>query len=90
MRERAMTEHGSTDDATVSETASPATDPAAPTDALGLAPRAVGIRLDAVSKRFRGGVEAIRDCSLTVEPGEFMVLVGPSGCGKSTLLRIIA
>jgi multiple sugar transport system ATP-binding protein len=50
----------------------------------------VGIRLENVSKRYRGGVEAIRGCTLTVEPGEFMVLVGPSGCGKSTLLRIIA
>jgi multiple sugar transport system ATP-binding protein len=51
---------------------------------------AVRIRLDGVAKRFKGGVEAIRDVSLTVEPGEFMVLVGPSGCGKSTLLRMIA
>ncbi len=50
----------------------------------------VGIRLDSVSKRFKGGVEAIGDVTLDVEPGEFMVLVGPSGCGKSTLLRIIA
>ncbi|MDQ7906524.1 ABC transporter ATP-binding protein [Phytohabitans sp. ZYX-F-186] len=33
---------------------------------------------------------AVRDVDLTVEPGEFMVLVGPSGCGKSTLLRMIA
>jgi multiple sugar transport system ATP-binding protein len=52
--------------------------------------RAVGVRLDGVSKRFKGGVEAIRDVSMTVEPGEFVVLVGPSGCGKSTLLRMIA
>jgi multiple sugar transport system ATP-binding protein len=51
---------------------------------------AVGVRLEEVTKRFRGNVEAIRECTLTVEPGEFMVLVGPSGCGKSTLLRIIA
>ncbi len=51
---------------------------------------ASGIRLDHVSKRFRGGVLAVNDVDLTVEPGEFMVLVGPSGCGKSTLLRMIA
>lgn len=32
----------------------------------------------------------IKGISLTIEPGEFLVLVGPSGCGKSTLLRMIA
>jgi multiple sugar transport system ATP-binding protein len=50
----------------------------------------VSIRLENVTKRFRGAVVAVRDVTLTVEPGEFMVLVGPSGCGKSTLLRLIA
>jgi multiple sugar transport system ATP-binding protein len=50
----------------------------------------VGVRLENVSKRFRGGVDAVRDVTLTVEPGEFLVLVGPSGCGKSTVLRMIA
>jgi multiple sugar transport system ATP-binding protein len=50
----------------------------------------VGIRLDRVSKRFRGGVLAVDGVDLAVQPGEFMVLVGPSGCGKSTLLRMIA
>jgi len=49
-----------------------------------------GIRLEKVSKRFRGGVVAVNEVDLTVAPGEFMVLVGPSGCGKSTLLRMIA
>jgi multiple sugar transport system ATP-binding protein len=52
--------------------------------------QSAGIRLDRVTKRYRGGVEAVRQVDLTVEPGEFMVLVGPSGCGKSTLLRMIA
>jgi multiple sugar transport system ATP-binding protein len=52
--------------------------------------KAAGIRLDKVGKRFRGGVDAVRDVDLTVEPGEFIVLVGPSGCGKSTVLRMIA
>jgi multiple sugar transport system ATP-binding protein len=51
---------------------------------------AAGVRLDRVSKRFRGNVLAVREVTLTVEPGEFIVLVGPSGCGKSTLLRMIA
>jgi multiple sugar transport system ATP-binding protein len=35
-------------------------------------------------------VRAVDAINLTVEPGEFMVLVGPSGCGKSTTLRLIA
>jgi multiple sugar transport system ATP-binding protein len=35
-------------------------------------------------------VSVLRRIGLTVEDGEFMVLVGPSGCGKSTLLRLIA
>ncbi|HZJ62468.1 MAG TPA: ATP-binding cassette domain-containing protein, partial [Kofleriaceae bacterium] len=51
---------------------------------------AVGLRLEKVGKRFRGGVDAVRDLDLEVAPGEFIVLVGPSGCGKSTLLRMIA
>lgn len=35
-------------------------------------------------------VEVLKDINLTVEKGEFLVLLGPSGCGKSTLLRIIS
>jgi multiple sugar transport system ATP-binding protein len=37
-----------------------------------------------------GSLPIIPRLSLTVEDGEFLVLVGPSGCGKSTLLRLIA
>tara|TARA_B110001450_G_C17629581_1_gene484653 strand:- start:42 stop:1097 length:1056 start_codon:yes stop_codon:yes gene_type:complete len=37
-----------------------------------------------------GEVEVISDLNLTVNDGEFLVLVGPSGCGKSTVLRMIA
>jgi len=51
---------------------------------------AVGIRLEKITKRFRGGVVAVNEVDLEVRPGEFMVLVGPSGCGKSTLLRMVA
>jgi multiple sugar transport system ATP-binding protein len=37
-----------------------------------------------------GKVEAIRDLSLDIRDGEFLVLLGPSGCGKTTTLRAIA
>jgi multiple sugar transport system ATP-binding protein len=47
------------------------------------------IVLEHISKMF-GEVLAVDDVSLTVDDGEFMVLVGPSGCGKSTILRMIA
>ena len=43
-----------------------------------------------VSRRFPGGVEALRDASLRLSESDFVVLLGPSGCGKSTLLRLIA
>jgi len=48
------------------------------------------ITLEHVTKEFAAGVVAVDDVNLTIEDGEFMVLVGPSGCGKSTLLRMIA
>jgi multiple sugar transport system ATP-binding protein len=43
-----------------------------------------------LTKAFPGGTRAVEDLSLTIEDGEFLVLVGPSGCGKSTVLRMIA
>jgi multiple sugar transport system ATP-binding protein len=48
------------------------------------------IKLDRVDKIYSGGVKAVDGLDLTIEDGEFMVLVGPSGCGKSTALRMIA
>lgn len=51
------------------------------------------LAIDHLSKRFttlRGPVDAVRDVSLEVHPGEFFVLLGPSGCGKSTLLNLVA
>lgn len=46
--------------------------------------------LERVRKTYAGGVEAVREFTLAVGDGEFVVLVGPSGCGKSTTLRIVA
>jgi ABC-type sugar transport system ATPase subunit len=47
------------------------------------------IELVGLSKAF-GTVIAVRNLSLAIEDGEFVVLVGPSGCGKTTTLRMIA
>jgi multiple sugar transport system ATP-binding protein len=48
-----------------------------------------GVEFQNVAKRY-GAVKVIEGMSLTIDHGEFMVLVGPSGCGKSTALRMIA
>jgi multiple sugar transport system ATP-binding protein len=49
------------------------------------------IVLDHVSKVYgQGGPSAVSDLNLTIEDGEFIVLVGPSGCGKTTALRMVA
>jgi multiple sugar transport system ATP-binding protein len=47
------------------------------------------VKIEKVRKRF-DDVEALKEFSLEIEAGEFIVLVGPSGCGKTTLLRIIS
>jgi multiple sugar transport system ATP-binding protein len=46
------------------------------------------IKLTKLNKSF-GSVHILKDVSLDIKSGEFMVFVGPSGCGKSTLLRSI-
>ncbi len=48
------------------------------------------IELREVTKRYPDGTEAVKQVSLEIGDGEFMILVGPSGCGKSTALRMIA
>jgi len=48
------------------------------------------IQLDGIWKRYPDGFEAVKNMDLTINDGEFMILVGPSGCGKSTALRMIA
>lgn len=47
------------------------------------------LSLSSVSRAF-GDVEVLRDFSLDVGLGEFVVIVGPSGCGKTTLLNLLA
>ena len=47
------------------------------------------IRVEHLRKQFSDFV-AVEDSNLTVEDGEFFVMLGPSGCGKTTTLRMIA
>lgn len=49
----------------------------------------IQIKLDSVAKSF-GNFTAVEPLNLSVERGEFVVLLGPSGCGKTTTLRMIA
>ena len=54
-----------------------------------------GVRLDHISKIYQDpktgkNFYAVKDTSLTIEPGSFVTLLGPSGCGKTTTLRMIA
>jgi multiple sugar transport system ATP-binding protein len=49
------------------------------------------VSIERLTKQYSAGPDfAVRDVSLTVADGEFVVLLGPSGCGKSTVLRMIA
>mgnify|MGYP003767770011 CR=1 FL=1 len=47
------------------------------------------IRLEGVTKTYKGEVVALRDATAEIQRGEFVFLVGPSGSGKSTFLRLV-
>ena len=48
------------------------------------------VALQEVDKVYPNGFHAVRDLSIYIADGEFLVLVGPSGCGKTTALRMVA
>jgi multiple sugar transport system ATP-binding protein len=48
------------------------------------------VELENINKLYENGFHAVKDLSIDVSDGEFLVLVGPSGCGKSTALRMVA
>src|SRR3984957_11879478 len=48
------------------------------------------VSLEGINKVYENGFHAVKDLSLDIADGEFMVLVGPSGCGKTTALRMVA
>ena len=48
------------------------------------------VAFERVSKIYPDGTRAVNDVNLSIQDGEFMVLVGPSGCGKTTALRMVA
>ena len=47
------------------------------------------IRLENVTKVYKGDVAALKDATADIEKGEFVFLVGPSGSGKSTCIRLL-
>ncbi|MYG10331.1 MAG: ABC transporter ATP-binding protein, partial [Rhodobacteraceae bacterium] len=47
------------------------------------------VELRNISKSF-GRIDAVKDVSLTISDGDFIVLLGPTGAGKTTTLRLVS
>lgn len=47
------------------------------------------IQFEQVEKKYPDGTHAVQELNLTINKGEFFVLIGPSGCGKTTTLKMI-
>nr|WP_322006408.1 phosphonate ABC transporter ATP-binding protein [Clostridium butyricum] len=47
------------------------------------------LKVDDISKEYKGGTRALSNVNFSVDKGEFISIIGPSGAGKSTLLRCI-
>lgn len=58
--------------------------------ASAVAPSAPAIRFDEVSLHYEDGTPALRDISLTIEPGSSVAIVGSTGSGKTSLVHLIA
>lgn len=47
------------------------------------------IRFKNVTKKYKNGVTAVNDISLSIQKGDFVFIIGSTGCGKSTLIKMI-
>jgi ABC-type multidrug transport system ATPase subunit len=70
--------------------AAPLTSDVVPATPAPAADRAVSIRAVGLRTEHRGGITALDDVTLTIEPGRLTAVIGPSGAGKTTLLRALA
>ncbi|MBR3379923.1 MAG: ATP-binding cassette domain-containing protein, partial [Bacillus sp. (in: Bacteria)] len=47
------------------------------------------LKLENVSKTYKGGKKAVKNIDLEIAKGEFICFIGPSGCGKTTTMKMI-
>ena len=47
------------------------------------------LRMENVTKTYKGGKKAVNNVSLDIKKGEFICIIGPSGCGKTTTMKMI-